>query len=223
LQGRPSPRVGDRDGLASTLPLVTNAIDSKEMLGAHPQPFRYYLGLMLGTFRTALDVGMLVVGTGLVGLAAAVLADGFGLLEIGFELSTGAMLGTALVIAVLGAFALGIASEGGYGSTRATAPYPSLEVAIGRLVFMVGVAVLLLTAASQLEPLVLDLNVAFGVAQEVIRACGAAGLFTALVGVPVTWGLRMGLARLDWGFSLDVPVLYVIWLVAALVSFDAPL
>ena len=88
---------------------------------------------------------------------------------------------------------------------------------------MVGVAVLLLTAASQLEPLVLDLNVAFGVAQEVIRACGAAGLFTALVGVPVAWGLRMGLARLDWGFSLDVPVLYVIWLVAALVTFDAPL
>lgn len=202
---------------------MTKAIDSKEMLGAHPQPFRYYLGLMLGTFRTALDVGMLVVGTGLVGLAVAVLADGFGFLAIGFELSTGAMLGTALVIAVLGAFALGIASEGGYGSARATARYPSLEVAIGRLVFMVGVAVLLLTAASQVEPLVLDLNVAFGVAQEVIRACGAAGLFTALVGVPVAWGLRMGLARLDWGFSLDVPVLYVIWLVAALVTFDAPL
>ncbi len=202
---------------------MTKAIDSVAAVGSHPQPFRYYLGLALGTFRTALDVGMLVVGSGLIGLAVAVLADGFGFVAIGLELSTGAMLGTSLVIAVVGAFALGIASEGGYGSLRATARYSLLEVAIGRLVFIVVVSLLLLTAASRLEPIVLELTYPMRVAQEVVRAGGSAGFFAAFVGVPAAWGLRAGLARLDWGFEFDIPVLYVIWVAAALVAFDVPL
>lgn len=197
-------------------------MDLSATVGRHPQPFRYYFALALGTFRTALDVGMLVTGTGLVGLAIAVLLDGFDIVAIGLDLSTGAMLGTVLVIAVVGAFALGIASEGGYGSTRNTERFPSLEVAIGRVIFTLVVALFLLTAASRLEPLVLDLTYPLQVGREVIRSAGAAGIFVAFVGVPVTWALRTGLARLDWGAEFDVPILYVIWVVAALVVFDMP-
>lgn len=197
-------------------------IEGSIAVGSHPQPFRYYLALVSGTFRTALDVGMLVVGTGLVGLAIAVLLDGFDLVPIGMELSTGAMLGTGLVIAVVGAFALGVASEGGYGAARRTAGFPSLEVAIGRVIFVLVVALLLLTAATRLEPFVLDLSYPLQVAREVIRAVGAAGIFEAFVGVPATWGLRQGLARLDLGVEIEVPMLYVIWVVAALVAFDLP-
>ena len=199
------------------------AFDLSTALGRHPQSFRYYYALVVGTFRTALDVGMLVVGSGLVGLAIAVLLDGFDLVSVGLDLSTAGMLGTALVIAVVGAFALGVASEGGYGAARRTEGFPSLEVAIGRLVFILVIALLLLSAASRIDPLVLDLTYPIRVANEVIRGVGSSGIFTAFVGVPFAWVLRQGLDRLDWGVQLEIPALYAIWAVAALVTFELPL
>ncbi len=198
------------------------AFDLSTALGRHPQSFRYYYALAVETFRTALDVGMLVTGTGLVGLALAVLLDGFGFAEVGLGLSTAGMLGTALVIAVVGAFALGIASEGRYGASRNTEGFPSLEVAIGRLVFILVIALVLLSAASRLEPVVLDLTYPIRVANEVLRATGSAGIFVAFAGVPFAWVLRQGLDRLDWGVQLEIPALYAIWAVAALVTFELP-
>lgn len=198
------------------------AFDLSTALGRHPQSFRYYYALVVGTFRTALDVGMLVTGTGFVGLAVAVLLDGFGFVAIGLGLSTAGMLGTALVIAVVGAFALGIASEGRYGAARNTEGFPSLEVAIGRLVFVLVIALILLSAANRLDPLVLDLTYPIRVANEVLRATGSAGIFAAFAGVPFAWVLRQGLDRLDWGVQLEIPALYAIWAVAALVTFELP-
>ena len=199
------------------------AFDLSMAVGRHPQPFRYYLALAMGTLRTALDVGMLVAGTGLVGLAVAVILDGFDLVTIGLGMSTGAMLGTGLVIAVVGAFALGVASEGGYGAARSTERFPSLEVALGRLIFMLVVALVLLSAANRLDPLLVDLTYPLKVANEVVRATGSSGIFVAFVGVPIAWLLRQGLDRLDWGVQLEIPALYAIWVTAALVAFDLPL
>lgn len=193
-----------------------------ELIGSHPQPVRYYWRLVAGAFRSALDVGMLVLGTGLVGLAVAVLLDGFGLVEIGLGLSTGAVLGTGLVLGVCGAFALGVASEGRYGSEQTLAGYPELEVAIGRVVGIIVIAVLLLVLAGRLEPLVTDQALPLRVGREVIRATGSSGFFAALVGVPAAWGMRRGLDRLGWGAQLEIPTLYVLWAVAALIAIDIP-
>ncbi|MEX2279464.1 MAG: hypothetical protein WEA76_05185 [Acidimicrobiia bacterium] len=190
--------------------------------GTHPQPARYYFTLALGTFRTGLDVAMLVVGTGLVGLALAVLLDGFEVIDLELGTGIGGTLGAALVIGVCGGFALGVASEGRYGMARSLEGFPSLEVALGRLVAIVIMAFALLFVAGRLEPVVTELPYSFSVAVEVVRSVGRTGFIAALVGVPASWAVRRGLDRLGWGTALVIPTLYLIWVVAALVSFDAP-
>jgi len=197
-------------------------LDQSDLIGTHPQPFRYYLTLLLGTFRTGLDVAMLVVGTGLAGLAIAVLLDGFDVVDLDLDMGIGATLGTALVIGVCGGFGLGIASEGRYGMARSLDGFPSLEVALGRLVAVVIMAFALLWTAGRLESVILDLPYPFAVAVEVIRSVGAAGFVAALLGVPAAWGVRRGLDRLGWGAALAIPTLYVIWLLAAIVVFERP-
>lgn len=197
-------------------------LDRSDLIGAHPQPFRYYFTLLLGTFRTGLDLAMLVVGTGLVGLAVAVLLDGFEVVDLGLDMGVGATLGAALVIGVCGGFGLGIASEGRYGMARSLDGFPSLEVALGRLIAIVIMAFALLWTAGRLESLVVDLPYPFEVAVEVVRSVGAAGFAAAVLGVPAAWGVRRGLDRLGWGAGLAIPTLYVIWLLAALVVFDRP-
>ncbi|MEX1043785.1 MAG: hypothetical protein WD532_08785 [Acidimicrobiia bacterium] len=194
----------------------------KSDLGAHPQPARYYFTLALGTFRTGLDVAMLVVGTGLVGLAGAVLLDGFEVIDLELGTGIGGTLGAALVIGVCGGFALGVASEGRYGMARSLEGFPSLEVALGRLVAIVIMAFGLLFVAGRLGPVVAELPYAFTVAVEVVRSVGSTGFIAAFVGVPASWAVRRGLDRLGWGTALVIPTLYLIWVVAALVSFDAP-
>jgi hypothetical protein len=197
-------------------------LDRSDLIGTHPQPFRYYFTLVLATFRTAMDVAMLVVGTGLVGLAIAVLLDGFEVVDLDLGTGIGGTLGAGLVIGVCGGFALGVASEGRYGMARSIEGFPSLEVAIGRLVGIVIMAFALLFAADRLTPLVTDLPYAFTVGVEVVRSVGSSGFVAAFLGVPASWGVRRGLDRLGWGASLAIPTLFVIWLIAALVVFDTP-
>lgn len=200
------------------------SLDRSDLIGHHPQPFRYYVALVLGTFRTALDVGMMVLGTGLVGLAIVVLLDGFEVVDLDLGTGIGGTLGAALVIGVCGGFALGVASEGRYGMGRSLDGFPSLEVSLGRAIGIVLMAVLLLFAAGRLDPVLVDLELpyAFAVGVEVIRAVGTSGFFAALVGVPAAWGIRRGLDRLGWGSGLAIPTLYLVWMVAAIVVFDAP-
>lgn len=193
-------------------------------IGHHPQPLRYYLTLALGTFRTALDVAMMVLGTGLVGLALAVLLDGFEVVDLDLGTGIGGTLGAALVIGVCGGFALGVASEGRYGMSRSVDGFPTLELALGRAVGVVLMAFLLLFAAGRLDQLLVDLELpyAFSVAVEVIRSVGASGFVAAVLGVGGSWGVRRGLDRLGWGAALVIPTIYLVWMVAAIVVFDVP-
>jgi hypothetical protein len=193
-----------------------------QLIGRHPQPVRYYLTLALGTFRTGLDVAMLVVGSGLVGLAVAVILDGFDVVDLGLDTGIGATLGAGLVIGVCGAFALGVASEGRYGSSRRLDGFPSLEVAIGRLLAIVLMALVLLWAAGRLEALTTELPYAFNVSAAVVRSVGMAGFVAAVLGVGSAWSVRRGLDRLGWGAALEIPALYVVWLVAAIIGFELP-
>src|SRR3990172_9570581 len=89
---------------------------------------------------TTLDVGLLVVGTALVSLAIVVLLDGFDVLDVGLTRSTGEMLGSGLVIAVFGAFALGVAVEGPIRAlrTRTGSEMEMLLIRAGSLVLVGG-------------------------------------------------------------------------------------
>jgi hypothetical protein len=196
--------------------------DRADLIGSHPQPFRYYLALGIGTFRTGLDLAMLVAGSGLLGLAIAVLLDGFEVVDLALDSGIGASLGSALVIGVCGGFALGIASEGRYGTARPVDGFPTLEVALGRILSIGIMSVVLLWVAGRLDPVLAELPYQFAVAVAVVRAVGATGLVAALLGVPAAWGIRRGLDRLGWGSSLEIPTLYLIWLVAALITFSTP-
>lgn len=197
-------------------------IERSELFGSHPQPGRYYLTLALGTFRTGMDLAMLVLGTGLVGLALTVLLAGFDVVDLDLGTGIGGTLGAALVIGVCGGFALGVASEGRYGMARSTDGFPVLEVAIGRVLAIVLMSVLFLVVAGRLDPIVEDLPYAFSVGLEVIRAVGSAGFIGGLVGVPAAWGVRRGLDRLGWGTTLAIPTIYLIWLLTAIIVFNPP-
>lgn len=193
------------------------------MLGTHPQSFMYYLRLAAGTFRTMLDIGMLTLGTGLVGLAVAVLADALDLAGIGMPLSTTSLLGSALVIGVVGAFALGIASEGGYGAPESVRRYPVLEVAIGRVVGALVLGVLLLIAAGRLESFVAGFSLPLRAAHGMLEAVARSGVFVVpFVGVPLSFGIRRALEGSGLGEELELPMLYLVWTVATLVLYAMP-
>jgi len=194
---------------------------TQPLIGRHPQSVGYYLRLVAGTFRTMLDVGMLAVGTALVALAIAVLGDAFDLFSIGLTLSTSALLGSSMVVFVVGAFALGLASEGGYGAPESVRGYPALETALGRLVGSVAVGLLLMVGAARLVDLVADLALPLRVGYEVIRAAGTAGATVVpLIGVPLAFGIGRignGAAR-----ELELPLMYVVWALATLSFFTMP-
>ncbi len=193
-----------------------------EHIGTHPQSIRYYLLLIGSTFRTMLSMGMLVVGTGLMGLAVAVFLDGFGIVDIGLGLSIGQVLGAFIVIGVSAAFAFGVATEGRYGTAALMSRYPSLEVAGGRVLGGVVVVLLLGWIAGQVESVVADQTLPFRVGQELIRATGASGLLAVLIGVPGVWALRQGLRRAGIDADVELPALYVVWVLLALISFSMP-
>lgn len=193
------------------------------MFGPHPQPYRYYTRLAAGTFRTSLDIGMLVMASGIIGLAMAVLLDGLDVVDLDLDLSTGAFLASLLVITVIGAFALGVASEGRYGAAETVSDYPHGEVMVGRAIGAVLIGALFAIAAGQLRPVVSELPVQFHAVVEVLRAAGVAGLIVVpVLAVPLAWWLRHGLERIGMGDRLELPAIYGVWVIATLILFRMP-
>ena len=198
-------------------------MDTAQVIGRHPQPIRYYARLAAGTFRTMLDVGMLALGTGTVGLALAVILDALDLADVGLPLSTTSLLGSALVIGVIGAFALGIASEGGYGAAESVDRYPSLEVAIARLMGSLVIGLILLYVATRTESFAAEFSLPLRAAHEMLRAVGSAGsLAVPFLGVPIAYLLRRAEARAGIGMQLELPMLYLVWTVATLILYTMP-
>lgn len=198
-------------------------MDTAQVIGKHPQPVRYYVRLAAGAFRTMLDIGMLALGTGMVGLAMAVVLDALDLADIGLPLSTTSLLGSALVIAVIGAFALGIASEGGYGAAQSVDRYPSLEVAVGRLIGAILVSLILLVVASRTESFASEFSLPLRASHEMLRAVGSAGsLAVPFVGVPVAYLVRRAVERARVGIQLELPLLYLVWTVTTLILYSMP-
>jgi hypothetical protein len=167
---------------------------------------------------TMLDVGLVVLGSVLLGLAIAVLLDGFDLVHIGLGLSTGAMLGSGLVIGIVGAFALGVASEGPLGRGRRLVGYDEVEVLVARVVAAVVVGLLLFIAHGYLVGPAADLPLPFQVGVDGIRAVAIAGMTAVpVVGVPLAWWARSGYLGESIAVDADIPLLYLVWAVATMI------
>lgn len=180
---------------------------------------RRYAILAYGAFGTMADVGLMVLGAILVGLAIAVLLGGFGLVEVTREdLSTGQMLVSAIVLAVTGLFCLGVASEGPLGRGRRLVGFKLWEVGIGRTlaVFAVGFAGLLIYQF--VGGLIEGVPTPIYRGLEGLRATGVAGMTAMpLIGVPVSLAFRAAPDRFSWLRQLEVPSMFVVWAIAAFV------
>jgi len=169
---------------------------------------------------TTLDVGLLVVGTALVSLAIVVLLDGFEIFDIGLTKSTGEMLGSGLVIAVFGAFALGVAVEGPIRAlrTRTGSETEMLLIRAGSLLLVGG---LLLFIGQLIEQYLDDLPSTFGIANDILVATGVAGLTaTLLLGATALWGVRRLYADRPWLDLIELPLLYSLWVIGTLIVFN---
>lgn len=177
-----------------------------------------YLILAYGAFGTMADVGLMVLGSLLVGLSLAILIGGFGLADVlAQELSTGEMLISAIVLAVIGLFCLGVASEGPLGRGRQLVGFELWEVGIGRALsaFVVGLIALILYRfiGGLLESVPAPLYK--GV--EGFRAVGIAGLTVMpLLGVPLSLLVQMAPDEHEWVHNADIPVMFVVWAIAAM-------
>lgn len=176
-----------------------------------------YAVLAYGAFGTMFDVGLMVLGSLLIGLSVAVLLAGFELVDVSQDLSTGAMLISAVVLAVVGLFCLGVASEGPLGRGRRLVGFKLWEVGIGRTlaVFAIGFGALLLyrLVLGLLEGLPRPMYQG----TEGIRAVGVAGMTVMpLIGVPLSLLIRWLPPRYAWLHRTDVPVMFVVWAIAAM-------
>lgn len=182
-----------------------------------PSAFRYYGRLGWGSFGTMLDVGLVVLGSLLLGLAIAVVLDGFDLVQIGLGLSTGAMLGSALVIGIVGGFVLGLASEGRLGRGRRLKGYAEVEILVARIVGVLIAGVIFLVVHGLVEGPVAELPSPFGIAVEALRSVAIAGLTVVpLIGIPLSWVARSGYLGESASIDGDIPVMYFVWAVATM-------
>lgn len=185
---------------------------------AAPSAARQRVALAWGALGTMLDVALVVIGSALLGLAIAVLLDGFELVAIGLDLSTGAMLGSSLVIGIVGGFALGVASEGPLGRGRRSVGLNENHVLLARILAAVVVGLLLLVVRNLIDDYLADLPVPFDIGADVIQAAAVAGMTAVpVVAVPLAWWMRSGGFGAAVAVDGDIPLMYFIWAVATMV------
>jgi len=177
-----------------------------------------YAILAYGAVGTMLDVGFMVLGAMLVGLAIAVLLAGFEFADLSLELSTGTMLISAIVLAVTGLFCLGLASEGPLGRGRRLVGFKIWEVGIGRTLAVFGVGFAALLLYGFIGQFLDDLPEPLLKGSEAIRAVGVSGMTVMpLLGVPLSLLARTARGRIAWAQYADVPLMFIVWAIAAMV------
>ena len=177
-----------------------------------------YAVLAYGALGTMLDVGLMVLGALLVGLAIAVLLAGFELVDVSQELSTGAMLVSSLVLAVVGLFCLGVAAEGPLGRGRRLSGFKLWEVGIGRTLAVFGVGFAALLAYGFILPFLDGLPEPLLKGMEGLRAVGIAGMIAMpIVGVPLSLFVKWAPSKWAWFPDADFPVMFLVWAIATMV------
>jgi hypothetical protein len=181
------------------------------------ETLKRYGTLSYGAFGTMLDVGLMVLGSMLVGLSIAVLLAGFEIVDTSLELATGTMLVSAIVLAVAGLFCLGVASEGPLGRGRRLVGFKLWEVGIGRTLAVFGVGFGALFLYGVLDRFLTGLPEPLLQGAASVRAVGIAGMTAMpLIGVPLSLLARGIRVKWEWIHRMDVPLMFIVWTVAAM-------
>lgn len=180
---------------------------------------RRYAILAYGAIGTMADVGLMVLGSLLVGLALAVLIGGFGLANVTVDdLTTGEMLISSIVLAVVGLFCLGVASEGPLGRGRRLVGFKVWEVGIGRTLAVFGAGFIAILLYRLIGGLIDDVPSPIWKGTEGFRAVGIAGMTAMpLLGVPLSLLVRSVPDDYAWVRQADIPVMFVTWAVATMI------
>ena len=175
--------------------------------------------LAYGAFGTMADIGLMVLGSLLVGLSIAVLLGGFDLADVTIEeLSTGEMLISAIVLAVVGLFCLGIASEGPLGRGRRLVGFEIWEVGIGRIIAVFVVGLIGFFAYGLVTNLLESVPSPLFKGAEGIRAVSVAGLTVMpLLGVPLSLAVRLVPDDYRYVRIAEIPLMFVVWAVSAMI------
>lgn len=181
--------------------------------------WRYYLRLAANSFATMLDLGLYALGAALAGMGLALLLATFDVVRRATDLSTGSGLVTAMVLAIVGAFLMGIASEGPARRDNLVAVRSELDRAISRAASSIIVGVLFVFVAGVIRPRLGDFPTPIGQGVELMRQAGIAGLWPVpLIGVPLAWGLRHPSLLGRSGIELELPVMFTVWVLVLIVA-----
>ncbi len=197
---------------------MTNTVSA----GGGLEILKRYAILAYGAFGSMLDVGLMVLGSLLLGLAIAVLLAGFEIVDVVLEeMSSGAMLASALVLGVVGLFCLGVASEGPLGRGRRLVGFQLWEVGVGRALAVVGVGFAALLGHGALTGLLDGLPDPLHQGTEGLRAVAVTGMVAMpIIGVPLSLLMRWVPTRYSWMPILDIPIMFVVWVIAAMVELS---
>ncbi|MBK5268412.1 MAG: hypothetical protein JJE47_13365 [Acidimicrobiia bacterium] len=190
--------------------------------GDSPAPTRSRWRMMLDIgrifghgFGAILDIGMMIIGVGLLSIAIATLLDGFGVGEPSLTDNSGAMFGSALLVGVFGSFALGVANEGPLTSPREGENVGLIESNAARAVSILVVVAAVGWVAGLLPTVLESLPTPFTLATTVIEETGRAGLFFGLLmGVPLAVLLRMWKPTIRE--DADFAIIFVVWLLGTI-------
>lgn len=177
-----------------------------------------YGTLAYGAMGNMFDVGLVVLGTLFFGLGVTVLLAGFDVVGAITDMSTPAMLGSSIILIVVGMFALGVASEGPLGRGRRLIGFNIWEIGIARAIsaFFVGLVMLMIHRLT--AGIVDDLPVVFLRGADGLRAVSVAGMLAVpLVGVPLSLLVRNLDDGYDWLKRYEVHSVFVVWLIATLI------
>jgi len=185
---------------------------------------RRWLSLIGHGFASMFDLLMLTAGSALIGLAITVLLDGFGVRTLALTNNAGSMFGSALLIAVFGSFALGVANEGPIGHGIYAARLAPLELAMVRALAITTLSLVGVWAAGSIPGLVEELPYPFELTAVAVEQVSRAGLFFALlIGVPATYAMRFFFADRIKGEDWELPVILVIWFLGAMILISGAL
>ena len=182
---------------------------------------RRWINLSVRSAFTIADIGFLVVGTGLVCIGVAFMANGLGVLDLLIESDLGQGLAVGLVITMIGGFAIGVAVEGPIGFTAPapnTKPWESLVAAVPSVFLFVWLLGLVERIADRF---LLPYSELFAYVSAHLNTVQQAGVTTALVvGVPVMWAMRQFLEPRLWFFIGASPgALYIAWMIGVVALY----
>lgn len=171
---------------------------------------------------TMLGIGLLVIGTGLVGSGLAILAGGFGIVDVGLTDDLGSSLAVGLVVGLIGSFATGFAVEGPVGYKVRRFQAQAWEAALTAIPAFLVAGWVAGVLADLADRFLLDFSDAFVVVPELIRAVGE---------VAVGWPMLAAVAALFTIHQFVIArfpkleyqahgIIYVVWLLAAISAFS---